>query len=300
MKWQDQLRAANSRYVFKLLSEDKVDEIGTCICYPWKPTRDGTPTDIRVVIYLDGEDRVQIRNYKFTGSTLGSLITTENSSNTQVVVFGNGEDDYKKAGVLIDELSKRLKLNSKVLDRFSNPDIQGPAASVAAFNQDNDSTANPTGQFIMSADGMVLPYEKDDGKWEYLTWDPKADLSRFQVAYIHNLIHIMTSVPLSAFGVAPTDSDSSVSMERQMWSATSKVKRLRMEIEEALDKIGLTDLDWVENPFLGFQGKIELTIELLSNGIITENEARKRLGIKGTIEKETPSEPQRGVVQSQV
>lgn len=277
----DQITPLNSRYLFPLVNELS-NRIGWVAMFPYvsdtaQRSKTALPDAIRVIIAQDDRPIGIVRDYSYSGSTLGPR-RTEMAVPLVLATFGNGISDYTNMKFLVDEINNRVSKNKIVLDRHSNPHIQGPNSATPRPQEDDQGNVTQMG-FQFNEGGMFLPRDNEEGGYEYLSWDAKSELGRLQMDRIIDLLHVVTGVPASAFGLRPVGNTSGTSLERQMFAAISKVRRWRRDIQQAAMLLGVEELDWVEDPFADFQERATIEIQLVSSGIVSVEEARRRLGI---------------------
>ena len=283
----------NSRYLWPLLDDQEI-KIGWVIGFPYSSGRDDAimkNVDVpslntrssyvkdRIILIVK-EDAAQFglrMTHEFSGSTLGRRIATE-GVDASCIVYGDGIDDYTRVIYLINELENRLNKNSKILDRHSNPHIQGPASAAPKIVVDAEGNKQTRG-FQFNEDGMYLPNDKDEPPYEYLTWDSGQTLNGLHTDRIIDLIHVLTGIPPMILHLTHT---SGISMERQMFAALSKVRRHRREIETGVKQYNpALDFTWVADPFESEGERVDRELKLLEAGVIDADETRKRLYIPG-------------------
>ena len=239
---------------------------------------------MKLIAWEFGKEMGMEHEYEFHGGSLGRRYSTM-PVNVKVAVFGNGKNDYDRMQWLVEELERRLSHNSSVLDRHTDPHIIGPEEAKPRIEKDAQGNDVKKG-FTYNQKGMYLPEggSPDSGKWGYLTWDPNVSLNQLQTDRIIDMLHIVTGIPASAFGLpSAIQATSGVSLERQMFKATSKIKKLRRELQMAIKAFGDYKLEWVDDPFLTARERAEYVGVLYERGIISTPEARKLsfLGLKG-------------------
>ena len=280
IKQGNRYQAIDSRY-FWYLVDDNGDQIGSVVMYPYSSTNEEFPNRARVVISNNANRSMEVREYVFQGVTLGRVIGT-NTVAGDVIAWGDGANDYDNIRYLINELNKRLDKNSILLDRHSSPHLMGPPNAFQKRDPKGTSgQESDNSQFKYNEEGMYLPVDSQGVDYKYLTWESEAELNKFQVSTVLNLIHIETGIPATAFGISSATGDSGLSLERQMFAALAKVRRWQRDIEDAIEHIGIDDLQWPRDPFGSYSEKVNQVIQLISAGLITPDEGRKLLGIKG-------------------
>ena len=285
----DKYHSIDTRYLW-VLQDDEQMHIGWVVGIPYSSGNDpmigrvnqpsfnaiGTVADrIKIIVWETGAPLGVEYDYEYTGATLGNLLNS-NGLPVNIAVFGNGKNDYDRCVWLIEELTNRFEKNKVVLDRHSNPHLMGPES--AAPRETTDSEGEKVRQgFEYKEDGMFLPLDEEGkAKYDYLVWDPKIDLTQLQTDRIVDMLHIITGIPATAFGLPnAANKASGTSLERQMFKALSKIKRLRREIEGGLEAFGQFNYKWVDDPFITARERTEYVRELYKEGIITTQEARE-------------------------
>ena len=276
-------KAIDSRYYWELVDE-KGEKIGSVVAYPYSSTNEAEfPNRIKVCISKDDNRQIEVREYTFEGITIGRLLsnTTERGD---IIAWGNGISDYSNLEWLVNELNKRLDKNSVLLDRHSSPHLMGPPTAFQKRDPaGNTGQESDNSEFKFDEEGMYLPVDSQGGEYKYLVWEANAELNKFQLNRVLDLIHVKTGIPATAFGISSqTSGDSGLSLERQMFAALAKVRRWQRDIEAAVENINVTDLSWPKDPFASFSEVVNQQIQLVGAGIISADEARSTLGYAGT------------------
>lgn len=244
---------------------------GHVIFYPYSSNDQNIPDRVRSVIWMIGTSNIVIQDWEFAGASLGApgRLSTVNG---HLLVFGDGVDDYTNIKFLVRELNKRLNKNSALLDRHSSPHIQGPASAVTT-----NAEGNP--QVNINEDSAFLPLDPDGPDYSYLTWDQPYQMATYQLDKVVDLLHLQTGIPIAAFGLAPNNQVSGISLDRQMFGALSKVRRLRREVERAIAVLGIEDVVWPADPFASYNENIDGEVKLVNAGISDPAQSAERLNI---------------------
>lgn len=261
----------NTRWLFRW--EDDGIEKGWIMGWTWRDSTSNYFYDdmIRLFIYEHGKGIIIVKDFEYQGNSLGRMIG-ESMVPGMAAIWGNGFDDYRPMHDLVDWFNSRLKRNKELLDRLDSPHMQGPAAA-----------KNEQGGVDLDPEGSYLATTPDDGDYSYLTWDSNQPLNEHTLRTFIDMMHYATGVPGTAFGLTTHGGDSGVARERQMFSALSKVRRWRRDVEDALETFGVTDLAWVNDPFMSYKENVESETMLLELGVISVEECRERLGIEGKV-----------------
>ena len=283
--------------------EDGV-QTGHIISYFWNS---GPPNAVNVVpdrvdiiaVGLDGNGTRT--TYKFSGVSIGQQVKTTNITVRGVVPFGDGVSDYTDLKPIVDEIERRLYGIQQVMDRHTDPHIQGPHAVDAAANMrsrsesggaaiGHDTTMDDTfvGDNRLSPTGaLYLPRDREDPEYKYLTFDGQLMPQFKEIDLLLDMIHLTTGIPSTAFGISDQSGgrDTGVARERQMLSALQKLRSLRTELSPAIVsvmaalEIPVDAIDWPDAPFGGYAEAVEANIRLVEAAIITPEQAAARLGI---------------------
>jgi len=185
------------------------------------------------IVAIDGVDRAIVRDFEYTGITLGVALSREEVSPIRVAVFGDGVSDYDSLEPLVQELDKRLKGSSLILDRYQNPHLQVPASSISF-----DDNGNPS--LNLNLGGSILPVQRDDKDYKYLTLQADRSFVEFQVRTILSMISAITAIPAQHFGLAGLPRMESGSGVQALGEAAQcKMDLLRQEVLFAMRELGL-------------------------------------------------------------
>ena len=266
VKIGDSFTVPSGRYVWEW--QENGDHVGWIVGWPYNTEKNTIGSNhMRIFIFEDEKPLVLVQDWEIQGTSFSSLVS-QTIVPGLIGVWGNHDSDYTQMGPLVNALNNRLDLNNTVLDKHSNPHMEGPAEAV-----------NEQGEFPYNKEGMFLPTTPDQSKYNYLTWDSPENLNMFTVNTLMDILHIITGVPATAFGLSQENNQSGKSRERQMFAAISKVKRWRRQVENAMMPFGVSNVKWIEDPFVQWSEQVATEIILLENGIISVEEARQRLNI---------------------
>lgn len=191
------------------------------------------PNRAWAIVAIDGVDRAIVRDFEYTGITLGNVVSREEVSPIRVEVFGDGVSDYSSLEPLATELDKRLKGTSVILDRYQNPHLQVPASSISF-----DDNGNP--MLNLNLGGSILPVQRDDKDYKYLTLQADRSLVEFQVRMILSMISALTEIPASHFGLTGLPRMESGSGVLALGEAAQcKMGVLREEVLSAMRELGI-------------------------------------------------------------
>ena len=269
---QGSYQSVDTRYHWGMRNPATGLTVGHVVMFPYATSEQAFPDRIRVVSWVAGTPTLEVSTWTYEGASLGMLQSSENVEG-QLVAIGDGVDDYTNMKWLVTELNNRMRRNSALLDRHSSPHIQGPSSALSSHDDGSP-------RFNINQDAAFLPKGEDTSQnYEYLTWDPNAALAQYQVDTLRDLLHLETGVPSAAYGLAATNAPSGISLDRQMFAALSKIRRLRREIERALRSVSVSDLIWPQDPFASYNENVASEIALVGAGITSAQEAADRLGV---------------------
>lgn len=201
---------------------------------------------LRVEIHSKGS--VEIRDYELNdGLQLGSMVGSPQVELTglddfAVIPVHNllpsdrvfGIDDYADVQSLVCEIEVRLAQIAKVLDRHSDPTMQGPEDALTDIESSDGSV---TRQFVP---GQYFVNQVGDTKGEikYITWEAQLEAN---FKYIDKIIELIRTI--SEMGALLSDLSekagavpSGAAMRRMLYSAISKVSRIRNHFAPAIKK----------------------------------------------------------------
>lgn len=258
--------APSGRYIWRW--EEAGIHRGWIIGWPFKSQREVGHAD-RIRLFIKQLDRplMVVLDFELTGGTLGTRLAMMITAG-EVGVWGDGINDYDQMKQPVAWFNTRLSRNAVLLDRHAAPHLQGPVEA-----------RNAQAELPLSADGSFLPLAGDTPKFEYLTWDSPEALNQFHLNTLIDMLHVVTGVPATAFGLGSSSGDSGVARERQLFAALSKVRRWRRDVETALAEFAVAEIQWVDDPFIGWQESVQAELALLGAGVTSVEEVRQRLNI---------------------
>lgn len=218
---------------------------------------------LRVEIHSKGSN--EIRDY-----TLGEGVIGQPVGNIRVIRTGiddfdiipvhnlrpsdqvHGIDDYNDIQSLVSELEVRLAQISRVLDRHSDPTMQGPAEALTTFI---DPITKDRSQVFVPGKFFVNGMGGNQGSLSYVTWDAQLEANFKYIESLEKLIRVVSEMgPLigdmsDKQGSIP----SGAAMRRMLYSAISKISRLRNTFTPAIRKAinyaaSLSGLDMNDKP----------------------------------------------------
>ena len=272
------IQAVDSSVYFPVTHPGDTDTVtGHIIARPFNsmPNPQSFQSPDRLSVSLFSNEVNEYRLYEFHGTSVGNLIGTGPGDITAIATFGEGiQDSYFRGGApLVRELSIRNTIITKILNRHGQPHVMVP----------NDAP-DP---LRLDADGSVLYRNVEGQGYEYLTFDGKLGDQMNAAARVQDLVYTTFGIPPVVFGVNAGAGESGAARDRLMFSALSRTSRLREDIEEAmpflLDALGAppgdTTVQWSGSPLTTASERHATTERLFAAGILTQEEARQRLGV---------------------
>lgn len=275
-------------FYFPIRAEyDQEQVVAHLLAYTWHRQESDTflknavhPNRIRLV-KLDPEidDGGTVEHRLFHGQTIGELQETENAELLGIFTAGNGSSMFSRMRDPMRALMVRYSALTRTLNRHSNPHLVSTQELIDEAG--NPRKLNPNGDLIIAPneDGSGMPVY-------YLTWDGMIEPSLEYIAKMEQYVHLTTGAPPVVFGIDVGKGESGASRDRLLFSAQSRVARMRREIEAMLEGIidamgapgsGL-DVGWVADPFASLSERRESLVTLVQAGIVSKNEARSNLG----------------------
>jgi hypothetical protein len=201
---------------------------------------------LRVEIHSIGT--VEVRDYQMQEGAIGPLVAAPRVEQTGIDGFAiipvnnlrpsdrvHGIDDYNDIQSLVCELEVRLAQITRVLDRHTDPTMQGPEEALTDYinpnTQERQRVFIPGQYFINSAGGV-------GGTITYTTWEAQLAANFTYIERIISLIRVISE--MGALLSDMTDKQgalpSGAAMRRMLYSAISKISRLRNRFTPAIKK----------------------------------------------------------------
>lgn len=201
---------------------------------------------LRVEIHSPG--MVEVRDYQVQDNTIGALVGEPRTEVTGIDGFAifqvsnvrtsdrvHGIDDYNDIQSLVSEIEVRIAQISRVLDRHTDPTMQGPEEALTDIRNPDTGEVSRVfmpGKFFVNQSGSI------SGNISYITWDAQLEANFKQIDLLLKLIRIVSEMGalLSDMtdkqGVVP----SGAAMRRMLYSTISKISRLRNRFTPAIRK----------------------------------------------------------------
>lgn len=198
---------------------------------------------LRVEIHSPG--KIETRDYQMSEGSIGSLVGQVRMEKTGfddflIVPVSNlrpsdrvhGIDDYNDIQSLVCELEIRLAQISRVLDRHSDPTMQGPESALQDVKLEDGSEARVfvPGKFFVNQAGATA------GKIEYVTWDAQLEANFKLIERLLSLIRTISEMGALLSDMSDKEGaiPSGAAMRRMLYSVISKVSRLRNTFTPAM------------------------------------------------------------------
>lgn len=175
------------------------------------------------------------------GRTIGNLTKTDNVVQTGLTGFAvvqvpnvmtsdrvTGMDDYEDIDSIMSELMVRIGQVSKILDKHSNPSVQGPSS---ALQQDPK-----TGEWSLKMGNFFPRDSKEDAETSYIVWDAQLDANFKMIERLINLLFTISEMGPALLGDPEKMGNvlSGTALRFRMISPLAKVKRIAMRFRPAL------------------------------------------------------------------
>lgn len=200
---------------------------------------------LRVEIHSPGS--IEVRDYLLEKNAIGPMLGAPRLEQTGLKGFAvipvsnlrpsdrvHGIDDYNDIQDLVCELEVRLAQISRVLDRHSDPTMQGPDSALEDVELPDGSFARVfvPGKYFINQAGSL------QGNIEYLTWDAQLEANFKQIERILSLIRTISE--MGALLSDLTDKGGAIpsgaAMRRMLYATISKISRLRNRFTPAIRK----------------------------------------------------------------
>jgi len=153
-----------------------------------------------------------------------------------------GVDDYTDIDSLVHEVELRLSQISKVLDKHSEPNMQGPHQVGATTGQTPGQAAQaqgrqPGGKPRVEVGGKYFGRLPEDPEVAYVTWDAQMEASFKELDVLGEWIFILSETSPAAFGQLKAGlAESGSALRRLLLAPLLKVSGMRNEIDTQAKK----------------------------------------------------------------
>lgn len=230
---------------FPVVSPDNVKEI-TYHVLGWtydEGTKDNKKTYLKLCIHERGKytNRIHILDGGTIGDQQGedevvytglddfAILHIPNTTTSRNLF---GQDDYADIDSIVSELEVRLAQIAKVLDKHTEPTMQGPAC--ALVDDGNGGKMFPVGNYISNMDDMG-----NTANVGYLTWDAQMSANFQMIDKLIDQLYTQSEMGAAIFGDVANKSGSipsGTALRRMMISPLAKVSRIREKLDPALKK----------------------------------------------------------------
>ena len=199
---------------------------------------------LRVEIHSKGV--MEVRDYLMHEGSIGPMVGASRIEQTGIDGFAiipvnnlrpsdrvHGIDDYNDIQSLVDALEVRLAQIDRVLDRHTDPTMQGPEEALSDYTdpvtKETHRVFIPGKYFTNSAGGV-------GGEIKYTTWEAQLEANFKYIERIISMIRVISE--MGALLSDMTDKQGAVpsgaAMRRMLYSAISKISRLRNRFTPAI------------------------------------------------------------------
>lgn len=186
---------------------------------------DGQPGSFRIGRELTSKNRLELE-------TDMNICPVFRVSNTLTSDRCFGIDDYSSIDSIVSELIVRVSQVSKVLDKFSDPAMTGPASALT-FNQTLQ-------RWELKMKEYYVREEESSPKPEFLTWDANMDANFKQIEFLVNQLYTISEMGSAVFGDLSNSAGSVASgtaLRRLMMSPLAKARRIANSYDRVIKQI---------------------------------------------------------------
>ena len=230
---------------FPVVSPDNVKSVTHhVLAWRYSVGEDDNKRDyLKVVIHERGSYTEQ--EYMLDGGTIGQLVRPEQTIPTGLDDFAvihipntttsrslYGQDDYADIDSIVDEIEVRLDQIAKVLDKHTDPTMQGPACALVKDERGNE--VFPAGNYVINLDE-----NGNTANVGYLTWDAQLSANFTMIDKLIDQLYTQSEMGAAIFGDVANKSGSipsGTALRRMMISPLAKVSRIREKLDPALKK----------------------------------------------------------------
>lgn len=238
-----------------------------------------SPNRVRIVKFSARDEVNEIAIHELAGDVVGRRIRTVPGDTRAIVTFGDGNSFYEDIEDLVQTMMIRVSHNNLVLNKFSDPQFQGPGGLVDAKRTESklvDRFNNPL---------IVVPDEANSNI-QAITWDAHLNESNYLVNFLMNVQSIFSGVPREYFNGQPGLEAAGQSGDNLLLKTIATINEAREQLEYALrdvlyymgaPEVESATVNFVQNPFSTFFEQRTSVIQEYQAGITQRNEAREAL-----------------------
>lgn len=186
---------------------------------------DGQPGSFRIGRELTKQDSLELETHL-------AVCPVFRVSNTLTSDRCFGIDDYSSIDSIVSELIVRVSQVSKVLDKFSDPSMTGPASALT-FNQTLQRWELKMKEYYVLED-------ENSPKPEFLTWDANMQANFQQIEFLVNQLYTISEMGSAVFGDLSNSAGSVASgtaLRRLMMSPLAKARRIANSYDRVIKQI---------------------------------------------------------------
>lgn len=229
---------------YPVVSQDNIKEVlYHVLAWSYEIER-GDKTEQRMKAYIHEKGRYTEREYSMDDGEIQALLSkaTHNTGldDFAVIHIPNvttsdriyGLDDYTDLYSIVSEIEVRLAQIAKVLDRHTEPTMQGP--SCALKEDGHGGYIFPAGNFVTNMDEAG-----NTASVSYLTWDAHLEANFKHIEQLFNALYSISEMGSALFGGTSLKTGtipSGSALRRLMISPLAKVNRVRSHFDPALKK----------------------------------------------------------------
>lgn len=201
---------------------------------------------LRVEIHSPGS--IETRDYRMEEGAIGQMLATPRVEMTGLDTFSvipvsnlrtsdrvHGIDDYSDVQSMVCELEVRLSQISRVLDRHTDPTMQGPEDALTDVMDPETKEVRRVfvpGKFFINQSGDI------GGNISYITWDAQLEANFKQIELLLNQIRVTSEMGALLSDISDKGGaiPSGAAMRRMLYPVISKISRLRNRFTPAIRK----------------------------------------------------------------
>lgn len=277
-----------SQQVFEWLGAGSVSHRGWVIIRQYYEGEFGESEEIipnraQVLVVDEVGREAWVRHYLLNQSALGNALDDAMSLAVPVVLaVYEGVSHYDAWRDVARELMVRFTLQSRILNRHSSPNMQGP--QLPRGMPGLGASAETERVFGYRSGGQYLERDADDPEFSYLTWNPPGALEDAHVERLVQELHVLSRMPPAVFGLSTRSGSASqpasgVAYDRALFPLLARVRRFRRHAERFMAGIypGAV-IEWSNDPLAAWRERVDAEVQLVQSGIGSVAEARVNLG----------------------
>lgn len=154
------------------------------------------------------------------------LIVPVHNVTTSDIYFGR--DDYSVCDSIIEELESRFSQVKSILDKHSDPNLEGPDSVL----QENPETK----ELEIRTGGKYFPLNPGENV-SYLTWDGKLESAFTEIDKLTEWLYRVSGISPALFGGDFGRAESGSAMKRLLISTLRKINRLRLQFDPVVKRV---------------------------------------------------------------